>query len=357
MSGILITELEPHDAESYQSLLGADERTMIYPTLEFRSFLLAAVGGEAVTLAAWRDGEMVGALPVFIREDDRFGRVINSQPWYGSHGGCTLRDSADTGVRRALLQEYHRRYCRDNLLSGTMILTPEEEGAFEQYQALLQPLETDYRIGQINTLPGPGENLHDRLLASFEQKTRNLVRKSLKQEYEVVQTNDAWAWDILHAMHVENMQAMGGKAKPVVHMTAIQEHIPEKWRKILVALKDGQPVAALLLLYFNRTIEYIMPVIKVEHRSEQPLSFLIYHGMMAGIENGYRRWNWGGTWETQKTLHHFKAGWGCDDVRYSYCINGSEESRRVISRHLGALQDVFPFYYLFPFSKLDQTTC
>jgi hypothetical protein len=38
-------------------------------------------------LIAWRDGHS-WSLPLFIK-DAHFGKVINSQPWYGSYGGVT----------------------------------------------------------------------------------------------------------------------------------------------------------------------------------------------------------------------------------------------------------------------------
>ena len=87
------------------------------------------------------------------------------------------------------------------------------------------------------------------------------------------------------------MAGIGGTAKPWAHFEAIRDAIPASARRLYIARLNGQPVAALLLLYFNRTVEYITPVIKHEYRSAQPLSFLIWHAMQDAIAEGFRWWN------------------------------------------------------------------
>lgn len=63
--------------------------------------------------------------------------------------------------------------------------------------------------------------------------------------------------------------------------------LAEESKSDSIASLDGRPVAALLLLYFNRTVEYFAPVIEHEYRSRQPLSFLIWQGMLDAVHRGY----------------------------------------------------------------------
>ncbi len=35
-------------------------------------------------------GSIVGFLPLFLREDPETGAVVNSQPFFGSHGGVVV---------------------------------------------------------------------------------------------------------------------------------------------------------------------------------------------------------------------------------------------------------------------------
>jgi len=179
------------------------------------------------------------------------------------------------------------------------------------------------------------------------------VRKALKQGFQLVISDEEWAWQFLHKTHTENLRSIGGIPKPWEHFAAIRQNIPWEWRNIFVALLDGKPVAALLMLYFNQTAEYVTPVIMQEHRSSQPLSFLIWHAMLHATANGFRWWNWGGTWDSQKSLHHFKAGWGAEDYPYSYFISLKPASLVLMKSDLNDLRSAFPYYYLLPFFMVE----
>lgn len=349
-----LTALTPELETQYSEFLRRDSHSLIYSSLEYRNFLQCAVGGEPNYLLALDDsGGIAGALPLFLSQKPGLGCVVNSLPWYGSHGGCIVSSGDDApALRQVLLQGYKQLTKDRQCLLSTIILSPFEEAEKDNYSAVLEPVAVDARVGQITSLPQHGLDLVPRLEAVFAQKTRNLARKSLKQGFSLVRSSDDWAWDLLYQVHQENMLAIGGKAKLRGHFDALRTCLPEDWRQISVAMLDGQPVAALLLLYFNKTVEYFTPVIRQEFRARQPLSFLIWHGMLDAIERGYAFWNWGGTWHTQHSLHHFKAGWGAVDHPYTYLISASKEGLRYVRENRQAVLDAFPYYYIFPFDQL-----
>lgn len=70
--------------KAYSLLIKSDERSMIYPTLEFQQFLCRVVSGNPKYYTAVQNGEIVGILPCFEVTHRRHGRIINSLPWYGS---------------------------------------------------------------------------------------------------------------------------------------------------------------------------------------------------------------------------------------------------------------------------------
>jgi lipid II:glycine glycyltransferase (peptidoglycan interpeptide bridge formation enzyme) len=142
---------------------------------------------------------------------------------------------------------------------------------------------------------------------------------------------------------------MGGQAKPWEHFVALRECLEPAQRSLSVAMLDGRPAAALLLLFHGRTVEYLTPVIRHEYRARQPLSFLIYHGMVDAAGRGMASWNWGGTWESQESLHHFKAGWGADDHPYVYLIHATDGALASLRQNLARWREAFPFFYLVPF--------
>lgn len=346
----LSRDLEP----AYADFVSRDLGSMIYGTLEFRSFLQRSAGGTPRYLVALRDGGVVGALPCFIASDERWGRVINSLPWYGSHGGCLLNADGDKAIRHKLLAAYGELIADSRVAFATMILTPNENVHLNTYRDEIAPRVTDERVGHVTNLPADGPALEARLEQSCRQKTRNLIRKSLKQGFvlEVVDTESGWRF--LSDTHAENMAAIGGRAKPRAHFDAMRETIPPAWRQLMVTSFEGRPVAALLLFRFNRTVEYITPVIKHEFRSLQPLSFAIWHGMLDAVRHGYRWWNWGGTWATQESLSHFKEGWGAVERPYTYLVNASSLAKQDLQRNRQAMVDAFPCYFIYPFSALSQ---
>ena len=339
--------------EDLEALLQADGNAMIYPTRGFLAFLEDATGCETWLATAHRGGRLTGVLPVATRTA-AMGTVINSLPWYGSYGGCHLADAADAAVREGLLGEFARRARAPGVLSAQLTVRPDEMPAHAAYAGSLgNAVEHPLRL-QWNTLPEDGPGLEERLLQSYLQKTRNLVRKSLKQGFELLEADDDEAWDFLARTHTENMQVIGGQPKPASHFQALRRHIPAQRRKLLLARHGGQPAAALLLLLFNQTVEYLTPVIQHDFRPLQPLSFLILEGMKLCARQGMRHWNWGGTWDSQATLHHFKEGFGARTIPYCYLVHGTPESIAAMQASFAQARAEFPYFYLYPFHLLER---
>lgn len=358
---LCVRELQGEDLPARRALLERAPDAMVYASPEFAAFLAEIVPGRAVCLGAFDGDELRGLLPYFVARDPALGSVVNSLPWYGSHGGCTLADPGDESARSALLEAYAGVAREPDTALATLIATPHEEARRERYARLLGPDLEDGRVGQVSALPassacGAGEDgaaeLEERLLRSFGQKTRNLVRKSLKQGFTVREADDDAAWAFLVRVHAENMAAIGGRAKPASHFEALRSRLPAAWRRLLLALQGDEPVAALLLLHFRETVEYLTPVVRVEHRSAQPLSFLIFHAMRDAARAGLRWWNWGGTWASQRSLHHFKAGWGALDRPYGYFVHARRGALDALRADLPRWQAAFPWYYLAPFDAL-----
>jgi hypothetical protein len=341
---------EQLDLEEYCSWLADQTQALIYAAPMFHDFLEEAVGGERRYLIARRGEEIAGALTFMRFHDEVAGTVFNSLPWFGSHGACVGVQEGDSVAREALLEAWREAINEPTLMSATLVLTPSENMRAGEYRQILPGCIEDERIGQWTDLPGKDND--DALFSVLKQKTRNLVRKSLKQGFEEVVSDEIRSWKFLHEIHEENMAALNGVGKPWAHFQALRERIPVENRRLSIALLNGKPVAALLLLAFNRTVEYITPVVKVENRSQQPLSFLIWQGMRWAVNKHYSAWNWGGTWSSQTSLLHFKAGWGAVSKPYSYFITSSPRCLSALKSNRKAWVSSFPYYYIYPFDQL-----
>jgi lipid II:glycine glycyltransferase (peptidoglycan interpeptide bridge formation enzyme) len=107
-------------------------------------------------------------------------------------------------------------------------------------------------------------------------------------------------------------------------------------------------VAALLLFYLNKVVEYFTPVVDVQYRTLQPLSLLIHHAMLDAISRGCRWWNWGGTWAEQEGVYRFKKRWGTNDYPYKYFTSVYDPT--VLSLPPRQLLHEYPYFYVFPFA-------
>ena len=157
---IRIETLQAGVESQYQDFLLADPSSLIYSSLEFREFLLRAVGGTPTILLALDDYDQIfGTLGYFKLEVPGVGTVINSLPWYGSHGGCIVRGKFESDARQALLERYREEAESPDVLSSTIVLTPDEVLAKDEYLSVLKPDFLDQRIGQVTELPQAGGDL------------------------------------------------------------------------------------------------------------------------------------------------------------------------------------------------------
>jgi len=334
--------------------------TDIYYHPCFLDYLGRVAGGPCELLVARDRSSIIGVMPFFECKDDDSGVVINSSPWFGSHGGCNLVDArSEKGgeARIALLDAFKCYHSRSGALSSTVILHREEMPFLDDYRSRLQPRIEDQRTGQVTRLPAEATHL----MEVFKGKTRNLVRKALAQGFKIKEARcdderDAH-WQVLYEIHAENMGALGAQPKPESHFVAMRECLPaDKIRLSVACDESGEVVGALLLLIHGGTVEYLTPVVRVEVRSRQPLSALIYDGMIWAIKRGAVRWNWGGTWKSQKSLHHFKAGFGAHNEVYTYLTLASASAVERIAAVRESLSRRFPFYFVYPYHALDDST-
>ena len=345
--------LEEQLEEDYNGLLETCESSMFNHSLKYRRFLSAVLeNASSKYFCLYLDGRLEASLPLFIKEC-KFGKVVNSLPYYGSHGGLLKRadsvDELNLELFRAtddLCREIDARTC-------TLIESPTDV-AKECYNSFGADL-CDYRIGQISKLPiiKDEQTYDDVLLQSYHQKTRNLVRKGMKGEFYVDHDGNWATFEALHEIHVENMLKVNGRAKSLSIYKAIREifQYDEDYR-IYTASKNGEIAAGLLVFYYKDMVEYFTPVVRHQYRNQQPLSLLIFRAMKdAALQKSLSRWNWGGTWLSQDGVYHFKARWGSKDHPYKYHVktfSNIDDLRKVDQRDL--LRE-FQDFFVFPINR------
>lgn len=330
--------------KEYTSYISSFPDTLLYVSIPYRNLISAFTKTEFRYLVAMEDDSIEGVLPLFIKKNDKLGTVINSLPFYGSNGGIISNNIA---AKRELINRYKQIIIEENALSATIIVSPFEDQA-DFYDDNLVVSFKDSRVGQITIFPESS----DKLMDIFHYKTRNTIRKGIKMNVIVEWENGMQYIDFLFDVHKENMEKIGGAYKPKDFFNLIPNHFKysDEYR-IYVAFIDGIPIAALLTFYFNKTVEYFSPVTVDKYREYQPMSVLIHKAMQDAVDNGYKKWNWGGTWLTQDGVYDFKKRWGTSDFNYYYYTTVNDDSIMKLSKE--TLLKEYPYYFVLPFHALS----
>lgn len=326
---------------AYEDFLANRETALLYQSPRFLSLVCDLLRAEQRTIVA-TDGDsgIVGALPL-LAIDGPYGKVLNSLPFYGSNGGIMAQHEL---AAAALVSAYNQIVAEPGVAASTLVTNPLDE---VDYSSLKFDL-TDERIGQFTSLRFADHHA-EHLMASFHHKTRNMIRKA--ERLQVTVSPEIEMLDYVEDIHRENMLQIGGLAKPHRFFDLIPTYFrPALDYKVYVGRLDSEPVAALLVFYFNRTVEYFTPVVMEKYRETQALSAVIFKAMCDASRDGYHWWNWGGTWKSQEGVYRFKKRWGTQDKPYHYLV-------RLLNKQLFELEGAtvlrtYPFFYVLPFSAL-----
>jgi len=330
-------------AEAYESFVQGREAGLFYHGLRYRDFLKRLLGCEEHYLLATDGGAVRGVLPLLVADGPR-GRVINSLPYYGSNGGILADDRRAVA---ALVEAYNALATADGVLSATVIGNPF---AADDLAAEVGHTHTDRRRGQFTALDCESAS-REAMMGRIAPAARRNVRKAAREGVTV--RTDAGCLDRLRQMHQEGMAAIGGMAKSDRFFELVGEHF-EAGREfdVYVAELRGQVIAALLVLYYNGTVEYFTPASDPELRAVQPLAAILIAALADAAGQGFRRWNWGGSWTNMTGVYRFKRKWAAEERTYHYYTQLNDAG--VLDWSSEAILAAYPSFYVVPFSALNR---
>ncbi len=342
-----VVVLDNLEKEKYDNFLKKNNSTLFFASGSYKNLLAQILNAEPKYLLAVDDNDLIrGALPLMIFRNQQFGTVINSLPFYGSNGG--LLGSDDDDVKKALLDQYKELLGKEeNVISGTIVTSPfEKNNTF--YESHLPVTFKDSRIGQITSF---GTSTEDTLMDIFHYKTRNSIRKGIKEGITVSWENGLEYMSFLYETHKENMSKINISGKP----QSFFELLPSYFKygteyRVYIAFYRNEPIAALLTFYFNKTVEYFTPVTIEHFREKQPMSVIIYEAMKDALGNNFSFWNWGGTGLNQTGVYDFKKKWGTSDFPYYYYTTLLKKDLSSYTKE--TLLQQFPYFYVVPFNAL-----
>jgi len=332
-----IKKLEKKDYQRYEDFLLGFEECLFYYSIKYKLFLETVLNIDSNYLLVTDDEQNILAVLPIMYKEGKYGLVINSLPYYGSNGGII---SKSIGAYNFLLSFYYN--LSNKSASSTYINSPFCNKSDIKYDIM------EKRISQWTYLNFK-DNIEERLLLSFDGRTRTSIRKAIKGDIQITIDNNQI--EFLTNTHHANMNSIGGKAKTRKFFELIDKYFDKGTDyNIYIATINNKKIAALLLFYFNNTVEYFTPVVLKDYRSFQPLPLLIYKSMIDATKKGYKYWNWGGTWKTQQGVYKFKKQFGAVDKEYKYFITiNNQDIYKATQEELIKEYDDF---YVIPFNML-----
>lgn len=337
MSNVRLSLLQPENAAEYEAYLATHPASLLYYGLKYRRFLEDLLDCESSYWIAHEDDQITGILPAMTKPGPA-GRVINSLPYYGSNGGV-LASSHSSEV--ALVQKFEELASASDVVSATWISHPYINSAIIPSHDL-----QDERISQITPLVDDRQILLERIDGS----ARRNIKKAQSEGITVRVQNDAF--EFLEKAHRAGMASIAGNAKSGDFFRKVPLYFEaDRDYRIYVAEREGNLCAALLLFYFNRTVEYYTPATLESERAAQPMALILLNAMLDGAAQGFARWNWGGTWLSQDGVGRFKQKWGATSNPYRYY---TKINRPDIKKYAPKeLIRSYPGFYVIPFSALE----
>jgi hypothetical protein len=331
------------DASAYSRFLDQCPAATVYHSLPYRDLVLRSTPCEARYALAWRGEDVIGALPL-MEADGPLGTMVNSLPFFGSHGDLLTTDDRAAPA----LQGWFREQLRgDGVAAATIVTNPFDDAPKADWS---DASLVDERIAQWTVLARENGDPID-IHSAIDGSARRNVAKALADLVSVEVDNSAV--DFLADCHRHNMAGIGGRCKPEAFFAALPiTMVPERDYRIYVAKVDGKPIGALLVFLFKHFVEYIMPVTAPGNREHQPTAPIIYRAMQDAQSEGRRIWNWGGTWTSQTGVYRFKKKWAATEKRYSYRIFVRDD--RVLGQTAETLTAAYPYFFVVPFSALAQ---
>ena len=256
-------------------------------------------------------------IPFVVRREKNI-TLVNSLPYYGSHGGPY---GPFPDLYNDLLGKFFE-YCDSHNIDSTFIALSlvASEGLNNR---LKSKYYIDERIGQFSDIPIYSSNIEKDLFDLYHVKTRNAIRKANKVEnISLVINPELDLFKKIIDLHIENISALKGVPKEFDHFNILKSFSGKEYKfRVATYLVNNEIACALISLITSKTFEYFTPVLNPNFRSSQLLSRLIHNELIYASSLKLKYWNWGGTWPSQESVYRFKSRWGANSWPYYYLMS------------------------------------
>jgi FemAB-related protein (PEP-CTERM system-associated) len=262
----------------------------VYHLWDWRRVFEEAFRHRTEYLAAIRNGDIAGVLPLVIFDSWAFGRFAVSLPFV-NYGGVLARDEQ---AARALL-DHATQLARRRGWSHVELR--HRAPVFSELPA------KRHKVAMELTLPATKETAW----GALDRKVRNQIRKAQKSGL-VADIGGSELLDTFYDIFARNMRDLGTPVYPAGFFSGPLRQFPDRIR-IVVVRKGNQPVAAAFTSRFRNTIEVPSASSLREFRPLCPNHLLYWTIIEHAIEQGLRVLDFGRSTPGEGTFA-FKQQWG-----------------------------------------------
>lgn len=302
-----------------------------------------------------------GFLINFFVKDGACGKVVNSNPFYGSHGGFYPADGQRAAAHEVISMVALADWLtQPDVASVTIVENPYCGAAAEaknheliDIMNMRQPISYEIidRFSSVRWVDNITD--FDALMTSYHSKTRNCLRKYLKSGAKIKTYNatsrafdDHILW--IADQHRQGIEAKNGAAKPLSYFQGLTQYYSSDRLEIKVSYLDDEPIAGLLNFKTCNQTEYWTPVITDMGKVNNAIYGLIDDTLKDIINQKGALLNFGGSWATQGDLQRFKLRFGSDVRAYHYhCFI---QSVPVLQTSSDDLLQSYPYFFVRRFS-------
>ena len=263
-------------------------------------------------LAAEREGNIVGILPLVWQKSLLFGNQLVSLPWFDAVNVLADDRSAWECLVSAARSAAHDRG------SAVLQLRQTEPADLDCH------VRTDKVLMRLKLDPDP-----EALWKGLSAKVRNQVRKAEKSDL-AVESGGGELLDEFYAVYSKNMRDLGSPSHHRRIFSAVCEQFAESCR-VHVVRRAGQAVGAGLTIANGRRLE-IPWASSLREFNNLCVNHLMYWTILAGACRQGFDWFHFGRSSRDSGTYHFKKQWGAEEVPlYWYLLDGSGKPKTTVS--------------------------
>lgn len=334
--------IENIDWVEYDSFLDSVNSTFFHSS-KFLQLLDNLLNAQSFFIEVKEGNKISGIIPLFIK-DTKYGKVLNSLPYFGSYGGIL---SEKIEVSKLILNELNNFNQENEVLSSVIIEEPFSDNNI--YEKFYKFNSTDSRVTQCTIL----DKSENELFNNLEKRVRWSIKKSTKTNIDVKKTD--LNEDIIsefYQLHKKNMEDKGGQIKNKDFFQFVKKIFnAEKEYDVFVGYHDDIPISFLLVFYHKKFTEYYMPAQNSDYKNLQTSSKLIWESIKESLNQKKYYYNFGGTPKNNESLYRFKRGWNASDYNYRYFVYRDLE--RIKEIDLNELKKAYDNFYVFPYDDIQ----